>query len=196
MNDPLKPLLREKETGASAGLQVREALHPTDIDHVRMLLREYTDYLATFIRADQLSFEYRIAELAALPGDSIAPLGALLLATMEGQPAGCIAFGPMNLGCGERVAELRRMWVRPAYRGHGIGRELVSAAIARARAAGHSALYLENDPKTMTAAAHLYQSFGFMRTAPQHNDHTLAYATFFRLDLVSGPASTETPSPA
>ncbi len=164
-------------------LRIFDAASPEDIDAVRTLLREYTAYLATFIRPDQLSFEYRLTELENLPGDSTPPRGALLLGRLRGVPAGCIAFGPLKLDSGAEAAELRRMWVRPELRGHGIGRQLVSIAIARARAAGHSELYLENDPETMAAAAHLYSSFGFRKTPPQRNDHTLVHATFFRLDL-------------
>ena len=184
---------RSNETVVQPGLEIREATSPEDLDAVRTLLREYTAYLATFIRPDQLSFEYREAEIVALPGDSVAPLGALLLARLRGKPAGCIAFGPLALSSGGQAAELRRMWVRPELRGHGIGRQLVSVAITRARAAGHSELYLENDPKTMAAAAHLYSSFGFVWTPPERNDHTLVHATFFRLDLLAGSKLIETP---
>ena len=174
-------------------LEIRDAASPEDLDAVRTLLREYTNYLATFIRPDQLSFEYRLAELANLPGESVPPQGALLIARLRGEPAGCIAFGPLRLDTGDEAAELRRMWVRPHLRGHGIGRQLVSIAIARARDAGHTALYLENDPETMASAAHLYRSFGFVETPPQRNDHTLIHATFFRLDLLNIPGPPETP---
>ena len=180
-------------SGAHPDLEICEAASPEDLNAVRTLLREYTAYLATFIRPDQLSFEYRLAELENLPGDSTPPRGALLLARLRGEPAGCIAFGPLKLDTGADAAELRRMWVRPELRGHGIGRHLVSVAIARARAAGHAELYLENDPETMAAAAHLYRSFGFRRTTPQRNDHTLVHATFFRLDLLAAPEPIETP---
>ena len=180
-------------SGVAPVLEIRDAATPEDLDAVRALLREYTAYLATFIRPDQLSFEYRLAELENLPGDSAPPRGALLLARLRDEPAGCIAFGPVKLDTGAEAAELRRMWVRPELRGHGIGRQLVSVAIARARAAGHSALYLENDPETMAAAAHLYRTFGFVLTPPQRNDHTLVHATFFRLDLLAGIASIATP---
>ena len=182
-----------QESSLPPKLVIRDAASPEDLEAVRTLLREYTAYLATFIRPDQLSFEYRLAELDNLPGDSTPPHGALLLARLGGEPAGCIAFGPLKPDTGAEAAELRRMWVRPELLGHGIGRQLVSVAVARARATGHTALYLENDPETMAAAAHLYQSFGFRETPPQRNDHTLVHATFFRLDLSAAPGPLDTP---
>ena len=164
-------------------VQVHAVTTSEDLEAVRVLLQEYTGFLATFISAEQLSFEYRFAEIAALPGDAVPPLGVILLARVGDEPAGCIVVGPMTLNSGFQAAELCRMFVRPALRDRGLGRQLVATAIDFARAAGHAALYLENDPNTMAAAAYLYRSFGFVQTEPENNDHTLRHATFFRLEL-------------
>jgi putative acetyltransferase len=166
-----------------ASIQVRLAESQKDLEDVRELLREYTELLATFIQPDQLSFEYRYAEIASLPGAAVPPKGGIVLALVGDALAGCTVIGPMTLHSGDDAVELRRMFVRPAFRGLGVGRQLLSRAIDLARTAGHSALYLENDPNTMAAAAHLYRTFGFVEIEPQDNDHSLRDATFFRLRL-------------
>lgn len=176
-------MIESKTSTLPTIVQVHAVTTSEDLEAVRALLQEYTGYLATFISAGHLSFEYRFAEIAALPGDAVPPLGVILLARVDDEPAGCIVIGPMKLNSGSPAAELRRMFVRPALRDCGLGRRLVATAIDFARAAGHAALYLENDPNTMAAAAHLYRSFGFVQSEPQSNDHTLRHATFFRLEL-------------
>ncbi len=176
-------MIETKISALSTVVQIHAVTTSEDLEAVRGLLQEYTRFLATFISVEQLSFEYRFAEIAALPGGAVPPLGVILLARVDDEPAGCIVIVPMKLNSGSQAAELRRMFVRPALRGHGVGRRLVATAIDFAHAAGYAALYLENDPNTMAAAAHLYRSFGFVQTEPQSNEHTLRHATFFRLQL-------------
>jgi len=122
-----------------------------DLDEVRALFVEY--HAGVGRPACFAGFEQ---ELAELPGDYRPPGGALLLARVDGSPAGCAALRAI----GERAGEMKRLYVRPAFRGHGLARQLTSAIIDACRTAGHRVLYLDTLP-TMTAAIALYGAFGF-----------------------------------
>ena len=99
-----------------------------------------------------------------LPGEYAAPRGGLWLALGETQIAGCAALRPLDNG----ACELRRVFVRPAWRGHGTGRRLVQHAIDAARRAGYAELRLETLGR-MRAASALYSALGF-QPAPRTND--------------------------
>jgi len=135
---------------------IRDAEGPGDIAAARHLFEEY----AASIGVD-LCFQHFAEELAGLPGDYAPPRGCLLIATHGAQPVGCAALRPL----GERVAELKRVYVRPAARGTGLGRRLVEEALARARAAGHEAVRLDTLPG-MEAAIRLYERLGFRDIEP------------------------------
>ena len=121
-------------------LEIRNATSGADLDEVRALLRDYNTFLAVSTAPGELDLDGRMAELASLPGTNAPPSGALLLALLEGEPAGCVALGPMTLPSGEIVAELRRLWVSPRFRGHALGRALLTEAASCARSAGHRAI--------------------------------------------------------
>jgi GNAT superfamily N-acetyltransferase len=126
----------------------------------RPLFAEYADSLGF-----DLGFQGFEQELAGLPGDYAPPRGALLLARVRGDPAGCVALRPLD----EATAELKRLYVRPPHRGLGLGRLLTEAAIARARELGYRALRLDTTPE-MAAAHELYRTLGFHEIAPyRHN---------------------------
>src|SRR3954466_9093552 len=93
---------------------------PDELDAVRELFREYAQ-----IVADALCFEAWDRELANLPGQYAPPGGQLFLAFIEGQIAGCVAFRRLT----PDVAEMKRLYVRPAFRGHKLGRSLVERVI-------------------------------------------------------------------
>jgi GNAT superfamily N-acetyltransferase len=141
-----------------------------DLEEARALFEEY----ARELPPGHLCVQGFAEELAGLPGAYAPPRGRLLLARVDGAPAGCVAVRPVNAD----VGELKRMYVRPPHRGRGLGRELLAAAIAEARQAGYRWLCLDTLP-TMTAAQALYRTFGFQpaeRYLPVHVEGAVCLA--------------------
>ena len=156
---------------------IQECRSRDDLARVRELFEEYQAGLGI-----SLEFQGFAHELASLPGAYAAPAGALLLAMEDGKPAGCIALRPLA----EREAEIKRLYVRPAFRGSGLGERLVDAVTRRARAAGYRALRLDT-LASMEAAMRLYARLGFVETAPYHQAIRPGMR-FFRKPLESAPA--------
>lgn len=133
---------------------IRAARTPEDLAVARELFREYaagTDAPVCFVAFED--------ELAALPGDYAPPSGRLLLAG-DGEPAGCVALRRLDAG----TAEIKRLYVRAAHRGTGLGRSLALAAIAAARETGARRVVLDTLPSMIQAQA-LYRSLGFRESA-------------------------------
>ena len=139
-----------------------------DTEALRELFREYFAWLGP-----EGWFTDIEAELAALPGG----YEALLVARLEGEVAGCVALKRLSDG----ACEMKRLYVRPAARGSGLGRELVEASIERARELGYAVLRLDTLP-TMDAARALYLSLGF-RPIERYNENPIAGVLFFELEL-------------
>ena len=127
----------------------------TRLDMVRELLREYLRSDAVTRRADGYA-----GELAGLPGAYAAPAGCLLLAELGGIAAGCVALRPLDAD----RCEMKRLYVRAAFRGAGLAGILVEHLIARARAQGYREMYLDTMPK-MRAARLMYDMLGFRACA-------------------------------
>jgi putative acetyltransferase len=125
----------------------------------------------------ELCFQGFDEEMAAFPGVYAGPRGALLLASVAGQPAGVVALRPLDEG----TCEMKRLYVSPAYRGMGLGRRLAEAAIAQARARGYRAMRLDTVP-SMTAAIALYRALGF-RPIPAYTHNPVPGALFFEREL-------------
>jgi GNAT superfamily N-acetyltransferase len=137
-------------------LIIAPAATPRDIADVRTLFGEYAGLVA-----EALCFQNFDAELAALPGEYGPPGGVLLIARDGDAPAGCVALRGLDAGTGE----MKRMYVREAYRGGGLGRRLAVAVIEEARNRGYVRVLLDTLPKLAPAIA-LYRDLGFRETAP------------------------------
>lgn len=145
-----------------------------DLDLAKTLFREYE------AEADAaICFSGFERELAELPGAYAPPNGRLLLAEVDGAAAGCVALRPTPSE--PREGEMKRLYVRPAFRKSGAGRLLVVRLVDEARAVGYRAVRLDTLP-SMRAAQALYRSLGFLEIAP-YNDNPVAGTLFMRLAL-------------
>ncbi len=149
---------------------------PALLDAARELFCEYAVGLGV-----DLCFQNFDAELAALPGEYAAPSGALLLALVDGQPAGCGAMRPLADVDYTDACEMKRLYVRRAFRGFGLGRLLAQALLDRARQAGFSNLLLDT-LDDMEAARSLYEALGFEEIPPYYFN-PIPGAHYLRADL-------------
>jgi ribosomal protein S18 acetylase RimI-like enzyme len=145
---------------------------PEFLGHVRILFKEYASSLGAAVRLREF-----MRELTELPGEYAAPRGALLLADVDGNAAGCVAVRAL----GDDECEMRRLWVRHPYRGKGVGRNLAVAAIAHAREQGYRVIKLHTAP-WMGEAVELYRSLGFV-VVPPYRETLIQGATFMELLL-------------
>jgi putative acetyltransferase len=136
-------------------MTIDPAATPSDIEAARGLFQEYADRLGI-----SLCFQGFSAELADLPGQYAPPRGRLLLASENGGAVGCVALRPIS----QSVGEMKRLFVRPAFRGQGIARNLAEKLIAESRTIGFQSIRLDTLP-AMSAATRLYRSLGFVRCA-------------------------------
>lgn len=136
--------------------EIRDA-RAGEIETARSLFLEYAASLGF-----SLCFQGFDREVAELPGAYAPPRGALLLAFVDGVPAGCGALRPLP---GDD-AELKRIYVRPAFRGTGLGRRITEALVSRAEASGYGRLLLDTVAGKMDAAIALYRSLGFVEVPP------------------------------
>jgi putative acetyltransferase len=135
---------------------------PGQLEAAREIFREY----AASLNID-LDFQNFDAELAALPGDYAAPAGHLLLAIVDGSVAGCGALRALPDVDYANACEMKRLYVRPAFRRFGLGRVLAHALLDEARRIGYSAMLLDT-LDDMEAARGMYASLGFEEVPPYY----------------------------
>jgi ribosomal protein S18 acetylase RimI-like enzyme len=157
-------------------LTISDAHEGTALAATRRLFEEYAASLGF-----DLCFQGFDSELAGLPGAYAPPRGRLLLASQGKEIAGCVALRPLGPG----ISEMKRLYVRPAYRGSGVGRLLAERIIHEARVEGYQRMRLDSLP-TMAAALQLYRRLGFREIAPYTTNPVIG-AVFLELQLDRSP---------
>ena len=141
-------------------IRVVRAIDTRSVAIVRVLFREYADSLEF-----SLDFQDFDREVRGLPGEYTPPRGALFLAWVEGDSAGCVGVRPIDA----QTCEMKRLYVRPEFRVRGVGRVLAERAVEEGRNLGYDRMWLDTVP-SMAAAIALYRSMGFTDIPPyRHN---------------------------
>ncbi|RYG07678.1 MAG: GNAT family N-acetyltransferase [Burkholderiales bacterium] len=143
---------------------------------VRQIFQEYANGLGV-----DLDFQSFDEELASLPGEYAEPRGALMLALVDGEVAGCCALRPLDAVDYPNAAEMKRLYVRSAHRGLGLGRQLAEAALDAARRGGYASVLLDT-LDDMEAARALYEELGFAEIPPYYHN-PIAGAHYLKADL-------------
>ena len=164
-NYPVSPVLKV--------LTLAQAESPAQIAQARELFLEYAQSLGF-----SLCFQNFDHELAGLPGDYAPPDGRLLLAEYEGQLAGCVALHELEAG----ICEMKRLYLRPRFRGKGLGRVLAERIIAEARTIGYQRMRLDTVEPVMKDAVGVYRKLGFKEIAP-YRANPIAGAMYMELEL-------------
>ena len=146
-----------RSPSASSALSLFQAESPPQIDQARELFLEYAKSLGF-----SLCFQNFDEELAGLPGDYAPPEGRLLLAECENQIAGCVALHKLT----NEICEMKLLFLRPQFRGKGLGRSLAHRIIAEARQIGYSRMRLDTVEPVMKDAVVMYRKLGFREIAP------------------------------
>jgi len=173
------------------------ATEPHEMEACRAIFREYADSLGI-----DLCFQNFNEELATLPGDYAEPRGTLLLALVDASPerqvaggsscvkradgrmadvAACCALRPLDAADYPNAAEMKRLYVRPAFRGIGLGRQLTEAILDAARSAGYASVLLDT-LDDMEAARALYEDLGFEEVPPYYHN-PIAGSHYLKVDL-------------
>lgn len=154
------------------GVEIRDATSPDDVAAVRALIVEYQASLGVDLEFQHFSDE--LVHLSAVYGP---PGGLLLLARVDGAPVGCIGVRRLD----DHACEMKRLYVAPAGRGRGLGRDLARRAMAAAMATGYTVMRLDTLPM-MRAAQALYESLGF-RDVPPYCDNPVPGTRFLEARL-------------
>lgn len=143
------------------------ATSPADlIAGARALLHEYGDFLAAEPSASHVCMSSLRQEAEQLPASYIEQGGGCLIAQVNNQPSGFVAWRRAPDTLAATAWEIKRLWVRPAARGLGLGRSLAQQVLDRAAAAHRTAVYLDTIPAAMPAAHRLYLDMGFIPCEP------------------------------
>ncbi len=168
---PVSPVVKD--------LVLAQADSPAQIAQVRELFLEYAKSLGF-----SLCFQSFDQELAELPGDYAPPAGRLLLAEYKGEPAGCVALHKLDA----KICEMKRLYLRPQFRGKGLGRALAETVIAEARGIGYQRMRLDTVEPAMKDAVGLYRQLGFKEIAP-YRPNPIAGAMYMELELYVASSS-------
>jgi putative acetyltransferase len=153
-------------------MQIRPATFPQDLPVIKTLFEEYAKSLNV-----SLCFQNFAEELATLPGRYAPPRGNIWLAEASDEVAGCIAMRPLT----DNRTEMKRLYVRPQYRGHNLGQKLTQTVLAAAKSLGYRDLCLDTLP-SMEKAIDLYRTIGFEEIAPYY-ENPVSGAMFFKIQL-------------
>ncbi len=160
-----------------ASISLSPAQQPDDLDLIRGIFREYAGTLNV-----DLAFQDFETELGGLPGEYAEPRGALVLARVDGEVAGCCALRPADSADYPNAAEMKRLYVRKPFRGFGLGRLLTEHILDQARLAGYSTVLLDT-LDDMEAARALYEDLGFTEIPPYyHNPYAGAHYLKVEID--------------
>ncbi len=160
----------------NASIEVFKPEAPGELEAVRDLFREY----AASLQVD-LCFQDFESELAALPGEYAVPRGVLLLARSGPDLLGCCALRPLDNADYVNACEMKRLYVRPAYRSQGLGRRLVEAVLDSARLADYDCVLLDT-LDDMESARELYKDLGFEEIAPYYHN-PIEGSHYLKVDL-------------
>ncbi|BEU94778.1 GNAT family N-acetyltransferase [Acidovorax sp. DW039] len=149
---------------------------PHELEAVREIFREYAESLGV-----DLCFQNFEDELAQLPGEYAPPRGQLILAMVDGAVAGCCALRPLDGTDYPNASEMKRLFVRKAFRGFGLGRELAEAILDAARQAGYGCVLLDT-LDDMESARALYTDLGFEEIPPYYHN-PIAGAHYLKVDI-------------
>jgi len=149
---------------------------PEELDALREIVREY----ARSLKVD-LSFQEIDAELQDLPGEYVEPRGGLLLALVDGEVAGCCALRPLDVSDYPNACEMKRLYVRRAFRGFGLGRQLAEATLDIARRGGYANVLLDTLDE-MESARVLYADLGFEDIPPYYHN-PIAGAHYLKAEI-------------
>jgi putative acetyltransferase len=153
-------------------LTIEDAEAGQPLLEVRQLFEEY----AASISVD-LCFQGFAQELESLPGSYARPAGRLFLAREQSEVAGCVALRALEPG----ICEMKRLYVRPQFRGSGLGRRLIARIVEEATEAGYRLMRLDSLP-SMQAAISLYRQLGFRDRSP-YRTNPVAGTVFLELPL-------------
>ena len=152
---------------------IHQPTSANEMQVVRELFEEYAQAIGVDLATQNFS-----QELTDLPGKYAPPAGCILLATVDGQPAGCVALRPLADG----ACEMKRLYVRRQYRAAGLGRTLAEHIISQARTRGYASMRLDTIPSKMRGAVSLYLALGF-QWIPAYWDNPLPGAQYMELKL-------------
>lgn len=152
------------ETQEIPSVQLITPATPQELAAVRAIFQEYADSLGV-----DLCFQQFDEELASLPGEYSPPRGALFLASVDGEVAGCCALRPLDTADYPNAAEMKRLYVRKPFRNFGLGRQLAEATLDAAREAGYASVLLDTLDEMETARA-LYEELGFREIPPYYHN--------------------------